>query len=29
MYDGEVNVEKLENWVKQMEVYCSVKQIKD
>jgi hypothetical protein len=29
MYDGEVNVERLDNWVSKMEVYCSVKQIKD
>jgi hypothetical protein len=29
MYDGEVNVERLDNWVRQMEVYCSVKQIKN
>jgi hypothetical protein len=29
MYDGEVNVERLYDWVRQMEVYCSVKQIKD
>jgi hypothetical protein len=29
MYDGEVNVERLDNWARQMEVYCSVKQIKD
>jgi hypothetical protein len=29
MYDGEVNVEILGNWVRQMEVYCSVQQIKD
>jgi hypothetical protein len=29
MYDGEVNAERLENWVRQMEVYCSVQQIKD
>jgi hypothetical protein len=29
MYDGEVNAEKLDNWVRQMEVYCNVKQIKD
>jgi hypothetical protein len=29
MYDGEVNAERLDNWNKQMEVYCSVKQIKD
>jgi hypothetical protein len=24
IYDGEVNAEKLDNWIKQMEVYCSV-----
>jgi hypothetical protein len=29
MYDGEVNVERLDNWVKHMDVYCSVQQIKD
>jgi hypothetical protein len=29
MYDGEVNAERLDNWVRQMEVYCSVQQIKD
>jgi hypothetical protein len=29
MYDGEVNAERLDNWVRQMEVNCSVKQIKD
>jgi hypothetical protein len=29
MYDGEVNVERLDNWVRQMEIYCSVQQIKD
>ena len=28
MYDGEVNDEKLDNQVRQMEVYCNVKQIK-
>jgi hypothetical protein len=28
IYDGEVNAEKLDNWIRQMEVYCSV-QIKD
>jgi hypothetical protein len=27
MYDGEVNAERLDNWVIQMEVYCSVQQI--
>jgi hypothetical protein len=29
MYYGEVNVERLDNWVRQMEVYCSVQKIKD
>jgi hypothetical protein len=29
MYDGEVNAEKLDNWIRQMEVYCSVQQIKE
>jgi hypothetical protein len=29
MYDGEINAERLNNWVRQMEVYCSVQQIKD
>jgi hypothetical protein len=29
MYDGEVNAERIDNWVRQMEVYCSVQQIKD
>jgi hypothetical protein len=29
MYDGEVNADRLDNWVRQMEVYCSVQQIKD
>jgi hypothetical protein len=28
MYDGEFNVEKLDNWVREMEVYCNVQQIK-
>jgi hypothetical protein len=28
-YDDEVNAEKLDNWVRQMEVYFSVQQIKD
>jgi hypothetical protein len=28
MYDCEVNIERLDNWVKEMEVSCSVKQIK-
>jgi hypothetical protein len=29
MYDGEFNAEKLDNWVRQMEVYCNVHKIKD
>jgi hypothetical protein len=29
MYDGEVNAERLYNWVMQMEFYCSVQRIKD
>jgi hypothetical protein len=29
MYYSEVNAEKLGNWVRQMEVYCNVKQNKD
>ena len=29
MYDGEVNAERLDNWVTHMEVYCSVQKIKD
>jgi hypothetical protein len=29
IYDGEVNAEKLDNWIRQMEVYCSVQQIKE
>jgi hypothetical protein len=28
MYDGEGNVERLDNWVRKMKVYCSVDQIK-
>ena len=29
MYNGEVNVEKLYNWVRQIEVYCRIQRIKD
>ena len=29
IYDGEVNAEKLDNWIRKMEVYCSVERIKD
>jgi hypothetical protein len=28
MYDGEVNVEKLDNWIHQIEVYCRIQRIK-
>ena len=28
MYDEKINAEKLDNWVRQMEVYCNVHQIK-
>ncbi len=29
MYDGEVNDEKLDNWIRQIEVYCRIQRIKD
>jgi hypothetical protein len=29
MYDGEVNAERIDNWVRHMEFYCSVEQIND
>ena len=29
VYDGEINPEKLDNWVKQLEVYCHIKDIID
>jgi hypothetical protein len=29
MYDGEVNAKKIDNWVRQMEVYFNVQKIKD
>ncbi|KAH9288331.1 hypothetical protein KI387_032448, partial [Taxus chinensis] len=29
MYTGELNAEKLDNWVKQIEVYCRVQRIVD
>jgi hypothetical protein len=29
IYDGEVNAEKLDNWIRQMEVYYNVQQVKD
>ena len=29
MYNGEVNAEKLDNWICQFEVYCRIQRIKD
>lgn len=29
MYNGEVDVEKLDNWVRQLEAYCRIQQIDD
>jgi hypothetical protein len=29
MYNGEVNVEKLDNWIHQIEVYCRIQKIQD
>jgi hypothetical protein len=29
VYNGVVNAEKIDNWVRQMEVHCSVQQIND
>jgi hypothetical protein len=29
MYNGEVNVEKLDNWIPHIEVYCRIQRIKD
>jgi hypothetical protein len=28
-YDGELNAEKLDNWIKQIQVYCKVQKIMD
>jgi len=28
-YDGELNVDKLDNWIKKIEVYCRVQTIMD
>jgi hypothetical protein len=28
-YDGELNADKLDNWIKQIEVYCMVQRIMD
>ena len=27
IYDGELNAEKLENWIRQIDVYCRVQKI--
>lgn len=29
IYDGEMNPEKLDNWIKQLEVYCHIQNISD
>jgi hypothetical protein len=29
MYNGELNAEKLDHWIKQIEVYCRVQKIVD
>jgi hypothetical protein len=29
IYNGEVNAEKLDNWIRQIEVYCSIQKIQD
>ena len=29
MYNGEVNVEKLDNWIRQLEVYCRIQKLQD
>lgn len=29
MYNGEVNAERLDNWVRQLEEYCRIQNIKD
>lgn len=29
MYNGEVNAQKLENWVRQLEVYCRIQSLQD
>jgi hypothetical protein len=29
IYDGELNAEKLDNWIKKIEVYCKVQNIVD
>jgi len=29
LYDGEINAEKLDNWIRQIEVYCRIQRIID
>ena len=29
MYNGEVNVEKLDNWIRQLEVYCRIQNLQE
>lgn len=29
LYDGEMNLERLDNWIKQLEVYCRIQNIVD
>jgi hypothetical protein len=29
MYNGEINAEKLDNWIRQIEVYCRIQKIQD
>jgi hypothetical protein len=29
IYNGEVNTEKLDNWIRQIEVYCRIQKIQD
>jgi hypothetical protein len=29
IYNGEVNAEKLDNWIRQIEVYCRIQKIQD
>ena len=29
MYNGEVNAEKLDNWIRHLEVYCKIKNLQE
>ena len=29
MYNGEVNLEKLDNWIRQLEVYCRIQNLQE